>query len=111
MKILLDECVPERFRRCFPDHDVHSAKWAGFSGRKNGELLRLAAEAGYQVLLTVDQGMPFQQSISIQTIALLVISVPRNDLETLKTMVDAVSRALATIAAGQTVKLNHPQAS
>ena len=108
MKILLDECVPERFRRCILGHDVHSARYAGFSGRKNGELLRLAAEAGYDVLLTVDQGIPFQQRMSGQSLALIVISAPRNDINTLEVMADGVIHALTTIAAGQIVKLNYP---
>ena len=76
-----------------------SAKYAGFSGRKNVGLLRLAAEAGYDVLLTVDQGIPFQQRMSGQSLALIVISAPRSDIDTLKVMADSVIRALATIAA------------
>jgi hypothetical protein len=107
MKVLLDECVPERFRRCIPGHDVHSAKYAGFSGRKNGELLRLAAEAGYDVLLTVDQGIPFQQRMSCRSVALIVISAPSNDIGTLEVMADAVIGALATITAGHIVKLDY----
>jgi hypothetical protein len=75
---------------------------------KNGELLRLAAEAGYDVLLTVDQGIPFQQRMSGQSLALILISAPRNDIDTLKVMADKVIRALATIAAGQIVKLEYP---
>ena len=61
MKILLDECLPLDFRRCFPNHDAHTVEWAGFKGEKNGELLKAAELAGYQVLLTVDQGIPHQQ--------------------------------------------------
>jgi predicted nuclease of predicted toxin-antitoxin system len=44
MKILLDECLPLDFRRSFPNHDAHTAQWAGLKSKKNGELL-LAAEA------------------------------------------------------------------
>jgi predicted nuclease of predicted toxin-antitoxin system len=62
MKILLDECLPIAFRHSFPDHEVHSAEWAGFKGMKNGALLRAAEDGGYDVLLTNDQGIPHQQS-------------------------------------------------
>jgi len=58
MKILLDECLPLDFRHSFPTHDTHTAQWAGFKGKKNGELLLSAEAAGYDVLLTVDQGIP-----------------------------------------------------
>lgn len=60
MKILLDECLPVGFRHAFPNHEVHTAEWAGLKGKENGELLRAAAESGYEVLLTVDQGLPHQ---------------------------------------------------
>jgi hypothetical protein len=56
MKILLDECLPLDFRYSFPG--AYTAQWAGLKGTKNGELLRAAEAAGYDVLLTVDQGIP-----------------------------------------------------
>jgi len=60
VKILLAECLPLDFRRSFPDHNVHTVEWAGFKGKKNGDLLRAAEIAGYEVILTVDQGIPHQ---------------------------------------------------
>jgi len=60
MKILLDECLPLDFRHSFPNHEVHTVQWAGFKGKQNGELLRAAEAAGYEALLTVDQGIPHQ---------------------------------------------------
>ncbi len=63
MKILLDECLPLDFRHSFRSHDAHSAEWAGFKGKKNGELLRDAELAGYDVLVTVDQGISRQQKL------------------------------------------------
>lgn len=49
MKILLDECLPVGFRQSFPDHETHSAGWAGFKGMKNGKLLQAAELGGFQV--------------------------------------------------------------
>lgn len=77
MKVLLDECLPIAFRHSFPDHEVHSAEWAGFKGMKNGKLLRAAEEAGYDVLLTTDQGIPHQQSSADRRISVLVCAPPR----------------------------------
>lgn len=57
MRILLDECLPLDFRHSFPGHDTRTAEWAGLKGKKNGELLQAAEVAGYEVLLTVDQGI------------------------------------------------------
>ncbi len=47
MRVLLDECVPERLRGHPKGHEIHSVRYAGFNGGKNRELLRLAKEAGY----------------------------------------------------------------
>jgi hypothetical protein len=58
MKLLLDERLPLDFRYSLPNHEAHTAEWAGLKGTKNGELLRIAEIAGYEVLLTVDQGVP-----------------------------------------------------
>jgi predicted nuclease of predicted toxin-antitoxin system len=45
MKILLDECLALDLRHSFPSHDVHTAQWAGFKSKKNGELLLVAERA------------------------------------------------------------------
>lgn len=63
MKILLDECLPVDFRHSFPGREAHSVEWAGFKGKKNGELLQAAEGGGYQVLVTVDHGIPRQQTM------------------------------------------------
>ena len=53
MRLLLDECIDERLRLSF--RDCQTARFAGFSGLKNGDLLEAAEAAGYDVLITVDQ--------------------------------------------------------
>jgi len=55
MKILLDECVPQRLRNQFPSHECQSSQYAGFAGLENGDLLRAAEAAKFDVLLTVDR--------------------------------------------------------
>ncbi len=73
MKILLDECLPLDFRHHLPEHEVHTAEWAGFKSLKNGRLLQEAESAGYSVFLTTDQGIPHQQNLLGRGIAVLVI--------------------------------------
>lgn len=52
MRVLLDECLPLDFRHDLRGHEAHTVQWAGFKGKKNGELLQAAESAGYEVLLT-----------------------------------------------------------
>lgn len=101
MKILLDECLPVDFRHSIPGHEVHSAEWAGLKGRTNGELLTSAEAAGYQVLLTVDQGLAYQNNLSNCSIAVLAIRSKTNQLEDLIPLVDSILAALAGIRPGE----------
>jgi predicted nuclease of predicted toxin-antitoxin system len=83
MKILLDECLPLDFRHRLQPHVAHTVEWAGLKGRTNGELLRAAEAAGYEVLLTVDQGIPHQQNVEGRKIAVIVVRARANQLEDL----------------------------
>lgn len=103
MKILLDECLPADFRRSFPHHEAHTVQWAGLKGKKNGELLRAAEAVGYEVLLTVDQGIPHQQSFSGRQISVVLIRSQTNQLEDLLPLVEAISEALKVILPGQVI--------
>jgi len=72
MKLLLDECVPQRLIDDFPGHDVYTAEAAELLGVKNGALLRAAA-AQFDVLITVDQKMSFQQNLKKFDLALIIL--------------------------------------
>jgi predicted nuclease of predicted toxin-antitoxin system len=102
VKILLDECLPIDFRHCFPQHDSHTVEWAGLKGKKNGDLLQSAEAAGYEVLLTVDNGMPHQQSLTGRSISIILIHSRTNQLEDLLPLAETIVAALETIEPGQT---------
>ena len=104
MRILLDECLPLDFRLSFPFHEAHTVQWAGFKGLKNGELLRTAEASGYDVLLTVDQGLPHQQQLTGKLSVILICSIT-NQLEDLQSLVKDIERALAAISPGQIVRV------
>jgi len=103
MKILLDECLPLDFRHSFPAHQTHTAQWAGLKGKNNGELLRNAETAGYDVLLTVDQGIPHQRSPTGWKLSIILVRSRTNQIEDLLPLVDAILQALETIQPGQIV--------
>ncbi len=72
MKLLLDECVVHDLKKDLVGHEVSTVVEAGFRGLENGELLRAAA-AEYDVLITVDRNLPFQQNIASLPIAVLLL--------------------------------------
>ncbi len=105
MKILLDECLPLDFRHSFPKHDAHTVQWAGLKGKKNGELLQAGEVAGYEVLLTVDQGIPQQQSPSSRKLSIILIRSRTNQIEDLLPLVDAILLALESIQPGEVISV------
>jgi hypothetical protein len=105
VKILLDECLPLDFRHCFSNHEAHTAQWVGLKGKKNGDLLRAAEVAGYDVLLTVDQGIPHQRHPASRRLSIILMRSRTNQIEDLLPLVDAILRALETIQPGQTIAI------
>jgi predicted nuclease of predicted toxin-antitoxin system len=105
MKILLDECLPLDLRHSFPNHDAHSAEWAGFKGRKNGDLLLVAEAAGYEVLVTVDHGIPRQERPADRKLSVILIRSRTNQIEDLLPLVGAILNALKAIAPGQILSI------
>ena len=108
MKILLDNCLPRQFWRLLPGHDaVHCSRLA-WGKLSNGKLLTAADAAGYSVLVTVDQGIQYQQNLGTLKIAVLYLRAHKNDLPTLKPMAGMVLATLDTIQAGCVIILDHP---
>ena len=76
MRVLLDEGVPRKLRSELPGHDVKTVAEMKWAGTKNGALLRRAASE-FDVLLTVDQGIPHQQNVKGLSLALVIIKAPQ----------------------------------
>lgn len=64
MRILLYECVPRPLRDELLGYDVVTVPEMGWSGKKNGELLALMSQSGFEVLLTTDRQLRFQQNLA-----------------------------------------------
>jgi hypothetical protein len=69
MRVLLDECVSEGLRNYLAGHECQTARYAGFAGLENGQLLTAAEAAKFDVLLTVDRGFEYQQNLGHRKIA------------------------------------------
>lgn len=82
MKLLLDECAPRRLKNYFVGHDVSTIEQAGFKGLKNGNLLR-AAEGKFEVLITVDKNIEYQQNTAALPLAIVILAAASNRLELL----------------------------
>jgi len=73
MRILLDNCIDQRFAALFPAFDIVHARAFGWAAVKNGELIAQAESAGFDALITVDKNLRYQQNIAGRKIAIIVI--------------------------------------
>lgn len=87
MKVLLDENLPHDLRRELPGHDVNTVQYIGWSGFKNGELLERAAGGGFDVFVTMDSGVPYQQNPVQLPVAVVVLRAKPNRLPDLAPLV------------------------
>lgn len=104
MRVLLDECVPRRLGRELPEHTVRTVPEMGWAAQKNGDLLR-AAEGHFDVLITSDQRLSYQQSIPSYTLALVVLVARRNKLELLLPLIPGLKQALLLAKPGKVLRV------
>lgn len=100
MRVLLDECLPRRLKHELPEHDVRSVPEMGWAGKSNGELLELAA-GRFDVFLTVDRGIQYQQNLSNARLGIIAMQAPSNDIGDLRPLMPAVNRTLQDLKAGE----------
>jgi hypothetical protein len=105
MRLLLDECVPRKLKAEFPGHDVKTAKEAGLAGLKNGQLLR-AAERDFDVLITVDKGLTYQQNVKSFQLAVIVLIAKRNTYESLKPLIPKAMGALNSLRPSSFIQIH-----
>jgi hypothetical protein len=93
VRLLLDECVDRRLAAFIPGHHVDSVQDVGWRSIQNGELLRLA-ETRYDVFVTVDRNLAFQQPIGRFQLAVIVLRAKSNDVDDLRPLVPKLLAAL-----------------
>lgn len=105
MRILLDECLPKRLRNELKPHQVSTVPEMGWAGIKNGALLKLA-EKKFDVFLTVDQNLTFQQSLTALNLSIITLAAPSNDIGDLRPLTPQVLEVLPNIRSGEVVKIS-----
>lgn len=100
MRVLLDECVDHRLSRDLPNHDVSTVARMGWRGKENGELLGLAA-AQFDVLVTTDRNLSFQQNIEQSGLSVVVLNARSNRLSDLRRLVPEILKVLPFVKRGE----------
>lgn len=104
MKLLLDECVPRPLRKQLKGHDVVTIEQAGLKGLENGDLLK-AASTDFEVLVTVDKNIEYQQNPKNLPMAVLILSANSNRLEDLMPLIPTALSALTDIKSGEIITI------
>jgi predicted nuclease of predicted toxin-antitoxin system len=89
MKILLDENVPHRLRFLLaPMHQAFTVEYMGWKNVENGELLAVAAASGFDVMLTTDRGLQYEQHQETLPLSVVILRAKTNKLEDLAPLVE-----------------------
>ncbi len=102
MRILVDESLPRYTKRMLSEHTVATVQEMGWGGTKNGKLLALA-EAEFDVFLTADKNLRYQQNLHGKKLSIVVF--PSNRLSSVKQVKDQLLACLSVIRPGQFVEL------
>jgi hypothetical protein len=99
-RVLFDENLPRLLRRKLPEFEIRTVQEEGWGAFKNGELLR-RAEGLFDVLLTADRRMQYQQQLTAFGIGVVVIVTPRLQLDVLERVLEPMKQAINSVTFGQ----------
>lgn len=102
MHILIDECLPKKLKQALNEHTVFTVQEKGWSGLENGDLLRVA-ENEFDVWVTGDKSVEYQQNLDRFDIAVVVLVAPRNRLDVLLPLMPQLREVLQVIQPHQLI--------
>ena len=108
MRVLLDHCVPRRLRRLLTGHEVRTTFEMGWADLSNGALLAQARES-FDVFITVDQNLQFQQNLMALALPVVVLAAPDNRFETLAPYAPILLRVLERPLTRELVRVESPE--
>lgn len=108
MRVLLDEQLPRLLRHQFPGHFTQTVRQQGWTGLRNGDLLRRAAAEGFDVFVTADQSLQFQQSLAGLPLIVIVLAARSTKLEDLIPLAPSVLEAIADAQPGEIRRVGAP---
>jgi hypothetical protein len=111
MKILIDENIDVRFKNLFlnSSHEVYTVRDMQWNGIKNGTLLGLLKEHGFNCWIVVDKNIPYQQNISKLPCTVIVLDVFRNTLEHITPLFPALLAAIEGITENNVIVITKPK--
>lgn len=107
MRIIFDHNTPAPLRKSLPDHQVETTYERGWAELTNGDLLSASEEAGFELMITTDQSIRYQQNLTGRKLAILVLST--NDWTAIRSSVGLVVAAVAAITRTGYIEIQIPE--
>ena len=104
MRVLLDECLPRGLKKHLSEHEVKTVPEAGWAGKKNGELLRVAT-GSVDVFVTIDSNLVYQQTVASLPFGVVVLVARSNRLGDLLPLVPDILRVFSSVRPGQVLRV------
>jgi hypothetical protein len=96
MKILLDECVTNKLKLHLLEYDVYTVRELNLSGIKNGKLMTFCSENNFDILLTIDKNLMFQQNLERYAVTIVVLNSKTSKIEELLTFISNLKSLIPT---------------
>ena len=106
MKILLDECITKRIKTKLSDYQVNTVFEMGWSGLKNGALMTKAVENNFEIFLTIDKNIEYQQNIKSYEIAVIILNTTNSKIEYLEELLPKFKQEINTFEKGKSYIIN-----
>jgi hypothetical protein len=97
MKILLDECVTKKLKFYLKEFEVYTVTELGWGGVKNGKLLTLCVEKGFEILLTIDKNLVYQQNLNKYKVSIAVLNTRTSKIEELSLFIPSFKEQASTL--------------
>ena len=108
MRLLLDENMPHDFRYYLSEHDVRTVDYMGWKGKGNGELIALARD-DFDAIITLDQEIPHQHTLTPADVAVIVLSAGTNSIDALRTLIPELVIQLYFAKRGEIIRIPSQQ--
>ena len=107
MKVLLDECVTRKLKSRLPNHEVYTVTDMQWNGLKNGVLMSAAIGEGFDILLTIDKNLEYQQNLKKNSIIVAVFDVRQNNVKLYEPLLPVFEEQVPTFVKGNVYRIEN----
>jgi predicted nuclease of predicted toxin-antitoxin system len=105
MRILLDECVTKKMKSHLTEFEVKTVVEMNWGGTKNGNLMRIAIDNGFDILLTIDKNLEYQQNLNRYPISVIILIVKRSKIEYLLELIPEFKAKINSFEKGKSYRI------